>query len=156
MKRTTKSRKSGLTPRRRRPRGPTKRIDPRLKSQLDTYDLHKRWGLTQAQILQLADGDNPVIRGNWGQNGRLSIPWTEIFRVEGSLQQGRPLTEIERRQAMANPLTPKQYANHPYKYGPAISEDSVRKAIREGRQVGVFRLGTRIYLRAAAVVKLTV
>jgi hypothetical protein len=140
----------------RRKRGSNNRVDPRLKSKLDTYDLHDRYGLSQAQIRKLADGDDPVIRCDRGANGRLATTWAEIFRVEGWLQEGRPLTQLERRQAMAKPLTAEQYASHPEKDGPQITADAVRKAIREGRQPGVFHLGSRVYLRAAAVVKLNV
>jgi hypothetical protein len=53
MKQTTKGQKSALTPRRRRPRGPNKRIDADLKSKLDTFDLYERYDLCHAEILKL-------------------------------------------------------------------------------------------------------
>jgi hypothetical protein len=140
----------------RKKRGPKIRIDPTLKNKLDTYDLHLRYGLTQAQIRELAAGDDPAIRGDWSSSGRWATTWDEIFRIEGWVQDGRPLTRLERRQAMVPPLTPAQYAKHPTKYGPEITADSVRKAIREGRQTGIFHLRSRVYLRAAAVVKIGV
>jgi hypothetical protein len=140
----------------RKKRGPNKRIDPRLKGKLDTFDLHMRYDLGLPQIRKLADGDDPVIQMDRGENGRLAATWEEIFRVEGWLQEGRVLTQGERRQAMANPLTPEQYATHPRRHGPQTTADVVRKAIREGRQTGAFRLGSRVYLRAAAVLKLGV
>ena len=138
----------------RKKRKPKARRPAHMKDKLDTYDLHQRYGLSQAQIRKLAGGDEPVIRGDRSTSRRWATTWDEIFRVEGWLTDGRELSAIERQQAMERPLTPKEYACHPHKDGPQCEEDSVRKAIREGRQVGVFKLGERYYLRAAWVVKL--
>jgi hypothetical protein len=138
----------------RKKRGKKVRIDPRLKDKLDTYDLRERWKLSRRHILELADGDHPFIRGDWSPGGHFAVTWDEIFRIEGWLQEGRELTPTERWQAMEPPLTPKMYAKDTRKDGPQVEADSVRKAIREERQPGVFYIGTRLYMRAAWVVKL--